>query len=89
MSPERSSSPLSPQAVAPRMIKMEVGMPVVQEAESPHLPAENGHQVQMESNASTIPVTNDDDLTSLTWLQDKNLLKGNFVLRTTKCGPKC
>lgn len=77
MSPERSSSPLSPQAIAPRMIKMEVDMAAVQEAESLHPAAENGLQVQMESNASTIPVTNDDDLTSLSWLQDKNLLKGN------------
>lgn len=77
MSPERSSSPLSPQAVAPRMVAMEVDSVNVQEAESPsHQVAENGIQVAGESNGSTVPVTNDDDLTSLSWLQDRNLLKG-------------
>lgn len=73
MSPERSGSPLPPQAVTPRVAKMEVDSGNVQEAEAPR---ENSYQVTLESNVSATAVTNDDDLTSLSWLQDRNLLKG-------------
>lgn len=76
MSPERSSSPLPPQAVTPRVAKMEVDSGNVQEAEAPR---ENSYQVTLESNVSATAVTNDDDLTSLSWLQDRNLLKGIFT----------
>lgn len=69
MSPERSTAPLSPQeqALTPRMLEpMELSSIDVQEAEN------NNGIVQ-----SSTPLTNDDDLTSLAWLQDRNLLKGN------------
>lgn len=75
MSPEKSATPLSPQeqALTPRMldpIDMD-SVDVVQEAE----PTEN-HNGLPQSNASSTPLSADDDLTSLSWLQDRNLLKG-------------
>lgn len=73
MSPERWSGPVSPQeqALTPRMPEpIDMNSLDVQEAEF----TENNSDVQ-----SSTPLTNDDDLTNLAWLQDRNLLKGKYA----------
>lgn len=39
-------------------------------------------------NAGNLPLTDhDDDLTSLSWLQDRNLLRGTYASNTTRTIP--
>lgn len=83
MSPERLSAPMSPQeqALTPRMLEpVDINtVDVVQEAElSDH--SHNGGMPQSSTPMHTpLALSNDDDLTSLSWLQDRNLLKGTFI----------